>query len=1026
MEGAWKDTTAAEEAFEFFDYLHPEYLENESVPNILKENQNSDIETVLKSLSSHVDNKILSLLNVTLQMKYFNPKALTRLQKSKQQINRQNVSLRGWGYVQPTFQRDTNRVFQLKMLEYSLKQHNFEEKINTLSKITENINQYWNEIDNERSIKESQYYTFFPSKKSFFSVNGRKTTSDVHEILDAIIQEYKTNNILKELNIQNKQFLTQKPAKQVHHFTALCDNPPILEMYDAPKHRGNFAKTLNKQNKDYLSFLKYKENLVDIQIFMNVHSKMTLPLLYFAQQAANEQKPFKMHLFLFGNLSNPVDAQWITCFWKMCDNVGVRNGATFLEEAYKMGLKKAYKRTQCDMKWSQVPTLLKNEWIMKRVKKTDEYCKNHNITDWAVSINGEFYFDNPPFEHLLERALLEAKRLQNALNDGVSLDKANFPDWYKSDSILISGLRPPIEIDSSNIISLPDIQTRHIVKSIQELHSNDERKSLLSPLTTVYTIGYNVENNPANYGKLLNSIYTLDALTESQKIVFGEDKKTIVGPFKFDRELSVDQISYLLKYINISYHHKLMHVTPMQVHFIEIWRSYNGFIKQKRAVRPQINERGIVRSRQTGVTFTAIINPIDMQICPILEFMKLLSNCELVGVDFLPCVEAETKESVRLISQGIYYPAFTQDYVDIPSTKHCFVLSPSHWSLELSNGKWSVLGVIYEGYVSSNLPDDWLIRVDKEIRKPFQQNSYFVMVIPPGIHNSDGLNCDSVSVEFFYPHKDFYRKGIKSATKPEPNQNTDLYTFCWNQNSYFRQIQMIYTFYANFSSAKVNNRRPHLLLIDPWISILHSNITVNYLPYYIPPGLQQPQSTLWYVKMAKFYYVGTILPTEIDNVIFADESIVFRGDASRLSRVDWRNASLCAVIASSSDKGKPWGDFGYKSLLMGRPYHNSALICFKQSSYIMQRGAEHYLHMAIIREQAKKTLGNGDDEYLNLLQLQIQFLSLPEGTTFCSSNNNKKYASTAIAHVRCTDQSEKLFGTRPKKLFDQSKEYFDL
>ena len=46
----------------------------------------------------------------------------------------------------------------------------------------------------------------------------------------------------------------------------------------------------------------------------------------------------------------------------------------------------------------------------------------------------------------------------------------------------------------------------------------------------------------------------------------------------------------------MSYHHKLMNLNSIQTHFIEIWRSYTGFIKQKRSERPQINEKGIIKA----------------------------------------------------------------------------------------------------------------------------------------------------------------------------------------------------------------------------------------------------------------------------------------------------------------------------------------------------------------------------------------------------------------------------------------------
>ena len=1014
--GTWSETSPAQESEEFFYQLHPELLTK--VRPTLELNENVTIEQMLQLLAFSVDKKILSLLNVTLNMKYFNPSALSRIQKehNENEINRKNVTLRGWGAIENRQRIDISKDFQLKMLQISTTKNSFEEKISSLAMLAEDTHKYWDLISKQQPVQHREYYTFYPSKKPFSSVNGRVTRMDPHEILEAIIQEYKTSNVLKDLNITNRQFLTQKPSKTLHHYTDILPEAPILENYDIGKNRPNWAKTL-KISKDFNSFLKYKENLVEIQIFIRVGSKMARPLVEFAENEANNGRPFKFHIFLFGNMSDPTEAKWVTCFWKMCDNVGIRSGIIFLHQALNIGLKRAYKMSQCDLKWRKVNTLLKDEWIMKRAKRCEAFCNEKGITDWAVSINGEFMKEDFPVESLLERALLEAKRIQDAMNDGLNPDKVSFPDWFKSDSILINGTRPPIDIKPEHRITLSNKRSSDIVNALIDLHTFDEDPKLEENKVPVFAIGTTIPELTIN-----SSLYTLTYLnstTGNIKSVF-DDAKLIIGPFKFDK-LEKDQIEYVIKYVNYSYHMNLAGLNPIQRHYIEMWRSDASFTNQKRKPRPQINEKGIIRSRQTPVTWNIITNPSSADIWPMLELMKLLANCELVGVDFVPAVEASFSDGAKSISTGCYKPAFLEDSVEVQDVRHSIISRSYQWEMQHQKGKWTVLGVIFEGFVSQKTPA--LVKIGDEVRKPFE-NGYFAAVLKPGYNKAEGFNVDHISVNSLVSRIESFEGGSVPASMPNSDSNVDLYTFCWNQQSFYRQMQMIYTFYANVSKTKLT-REPRLFIIDPWISVLNQKITTVFLPLYFPSFALKPTSLLWYVKTAKYFYVGLMLPTDANNIIFADESVVFRGDASRMARVNWNGAAVAAPLSSSNNKGRQCENWDYKRLTMGRPFHNAALLCFRQSAWVEQSGAEKYLKLASIREKGRTTIGYGDDEYFNLLQLHVQCITLPEGTAFCSAINNKKLARTAIAHVRCEDKSEKLLGIRPQKLFDKSYEFFE-
>lgn len=995
LTGEWGDTFPSEEAYEFFEYLHPEYLN--IVAPILKEKQRATSSEIISSLPSAIPSKIVTLLMFALQTRYFNPRAITKVKEP-----RPNVTLNMWGAVKREWGQKIDENQILKILQVAVNDGSYIEKIEKLGSIVENFMGYYDLINKATIGNDTEKWTYFPSKTQFAAVNGRVVKMDAMEVVHAIFQEYKLSNTIKHFGITNQAFLYQRPGRQVHHVTRMLEHAPILEYHEQWKNRlTHWAKKLS-QSKDYTGFLKYKDNLAEVQIFMRVGNPVIPYVMETIRNFANAQYPARFHMFLFGNWSDPNERLFTTAFWRVCDNTGARIGATFLYEASTMGLKKAYKRTTCDTRWRKIKNLHEDQFIGSRMNNTWKYCMDRNITQFAYNVNGEFFYDDPLFEKITERMMLVSKQVNQAMKLGLDTEKVSFPDWFQSDGIKIE-TTIPLEITASNRITISDKNAGIVENAIDSLYNgvqNIPEDQINSSKVSVFTIGYKI--NDTNCSHVMTNYK--ESVDEHVKKLFGQNVKTIVGPFVFDEELTPEQIEYCAIRTNYTYHHGLNFGNIKQRHFIEIFRAEEDFAKRKRANRPPVNQKSVIMSRQGQVNFRLIANPAYRTIWPMIGVMRMLAQVESVGVEFYPSAVATNPENDRQISSGRYYSAFGTGVVSFDQPHNIGIDRPQSWELKHINGKWTVPGIVVTGYVNSSM-----IRIGPEYRKPLS-DGYFAAVLPPGSHSCQGFEDNLFYVDSFVPTLKIYRPG-KSVDRVPRNDNSGLYMFMWYPDSYWRAKWPIYTFYANVS------RSCPLLLIDPFVSIVAPHdITTIFLPNFVPHFSPKPTSNLMFVKTAKYYYPGMILPSNIDKVIFADEALVFRGDATRLSRVDWKNASVCAIESNDNKKTNPINSWTLKTMRLGRPYHSPALICFCVSAYIEQGGPEVYLDLMTTKARAKNTMGYGDEEYMNIIQLKIQFLTLPQETLFNANFMKRKQAKYALAHVRSADKSDKYLGTRIPQL----------
>lgn len=707
-------------------------------------------------------------------------------------------------------------------------------------------------------------------------------------------------------------------------------------------------------------------------------------------------------------MSDPTERLWVSTYWRVCDSSGPRIGATFLFEAVTMGFKKAYKRTTCETSWRQVKNLYKQDFIMKRAEMVWDYCNKHKMNGFAYNINGEFFYDDDAFEKFNDRIMVTSKRLMHAMKQGLKTDDLNFNDWYRTDGLFVSG-RPPIEIRAQNRLTISDKNAGVVETALTALYKNLENgNDVEKAKCPVFLINY---KNPNFTDSACSHVYKVNTIDRQAKEFFG-DVKTIIGPFVFKDELSSEQIDYVSSRVNYTYHHSLPAVNMLQRHFIEIFRAEEDFANRKRDAKPSVNEKSLIKSRQGQVTFTIIANFALRTIWPISELLHMLSDVELVGVDLYPSVIAQDHDSIKQISTGTYFPAFATPYADVP-VNDFGILRPSTWELRHQKGNFTVPGIVITGYIENVS----IIKIKDEYRKPFE-TGYFAVVLPPGIHECQGFEYKKFYVDSFIPEVKIYKPG-KTVEDIPSNNNTALFMFMWYPDSYWRARVSLYTFLSNCSTSTI-------YFLDPFVSLYAPKDYVSIiLPVFTPHFGPKPTSNLLFVKGGKYYYPGLLMHSFYDKIIFADEALVFRGDGTRIARVDWKNASVCAVEYPDKNKNSNINSWSLKTMRIGRPYHTPALLCYCLSMYTKQRGPEYYLDLSKTKARARTTIGFGDEEYLNLLQLKVQFLTLPSSVVYDAQFMKRKLAKNAIAHIRSCDNSDKWLGTKIRVLNKEVDNYFN-
>lgn len=186
VEGNWSDSPPIFETLHFFQYLHPDFLPK--LNSIFQNSQLFTVDHILSQLRSSLSPTLFGLLNLSLRMRIFHPKAaLTH------PIPNRKPLLCGWGlqipYSIPHFNLSQ---FQWKVISHLFNEQSIERRFTFLQHVSHRFQDVVPQLQHlevrGEIVKEFNRLNL-PHDQPLSLLNGRVLSDDPIEIVDAMLSE---------------------------------------------------------------------------------------------------------------------------------------------------------------------------------------------------------------------------------------------------------------------------------------------------------------------------------------------------------------------------------------------------------------------------------------------------------------------------------------------------------------------------------------------------------------------------------------------------------------------------------------------------------------------------------------------------------------------------------------------------------------------------------------------------------------------------------------------------------------------
>jgi hypothetical protein len=161
------------------------------------------------------------------------------------------------------------------------------------------------------------------------------------------------------------------------------------------------------------------------------------------------------------------------------------------------------------------------------------------------------------------------------------------------------------------------------------------------------------------------------------------------------------------------------------------------------------------------------------------------------------------------------------------------------------------------------------------------------------------------------------------------------------------------------------------------------------------------------------------MPLEVSHVLFLDQAAILRGDVAIFQRLDLEDAVCAApIITSSKQKTHYWNIHEFLVARFKRPFHTTALVWIDLERWRDARASDIYRRLYRSTILYHNAVGQIDDDLFNQMQLDVQVITLPESTAFCSRYSSPEVSATAFSLLMCDYDSPEFLG----KEYDEIKE----
>ncbi|KAH0784999.1 UDP-glucose:Glycoprotein glucosyltransferase-domain-containing protein [Histomonas meleagridis] len=1002
--GNWSDSSPYDETILFFEHLMPEAIP--TVQQTLANLEETNILTITDALRDVVPHYMLGLLKLSLSFRYFHPKAaiLNPIPDSRPII-------RGWSanLDQPINNFDSND-FQYKFVSEMFSFSDQSDRIRKAREIIHSPGIHFPTVSRSfvnPEVRAEYDKNDFEQLPQLSIINGRSVGNNEQEILDTLIDEMQSIQILRSLDYDFKtysQIQYSKPYRKVYEFIPLIPDitTRILEYHDLFNIRIRWGNVYNLNAINPIDFLRHAQTLLRIQVFLTLDSHETVPIIDKMLEYSKFENPFGFEVFLIGDLNNSTEKNIMYAYYNTLLTLGPRTACEFLMKGIlSQKFESAYSKTNPEIKWKNLNSLMNLSNAHELIQKCEEFINKYEIKKTTVIINGQVIRENPIFVEL-ETAILEhAKRMQDYAKDAMINNETNIEEFLHDNGIPLETINSPLQIDFHNMISLDGIPIQQILDYINSMLKekpvfiSDDKAENRIPV-------FYVDSEPPE--SYLSSSHFEVRKINSQNIKLIRYGKTIVGPLVFDHPLDSSELSYALYYVMLGFRENVPKLTIQQLFYVLMWRSTQALNGITRSGPPDVNTPLIINvEKQSPLEWAIVMSPFSNGFQSTVEMMMQLIDNNIANVKFLPVIS-------KFPFQIQNYPHLQQCYIPVTFTDGIIFSSkyelstanvnfPSNWAYFHNENEVIITGIAT--YLFSY--GSKIVQIGWDRRSPIK-NGLFVPVLPIGKYATRGLIEKEFSNDFLVAKTRFVTPSYEEI-KFKTDNKFNIFSFASGPPYENQTRMMLYTLIHN------TTQEVRFWMFGSFRKGNPPNIETINLPMIWPRYMTRPHDVLFYYKASKFGVIDLLFPSDIDHVMFADQGTIFRGNVSVFTKLDLEDCCVAApMISSSRARNLYWNNQIFVERRFKRPYHSTAIFWISLFKWREVGGGDLYrdLYEKYIRNL--QALISIDDELFNILQMKLQIMTLPETTAFCSMHNDQRNVQKALALMMCEADSFKYLG----------------
>ena len=735
------------------------------------------------------------------------------------------------------------------------------------------------------------------------------------------------------------------------------------------------------ENKNQIMSLKalniWKKHLIDLFLFVNLYDKNILPLLKVISKDIKVPNFYSIIIYPIFNGGNETERKIVFSFYNILLSSGKYDALNFLIDGIEYGYENAYKRYKGNIKWNEIEMLMVSDsLVFVCMNELSIFLfKRRILKDSMLFVNGVPFDLNELSPNKLMSSIYSysCKFYQNLISKFEINFKTNIKDIFENNFVIINNIEVKKDNEKEEYVKFSELNhtaqfsilnilnnTKVIFTKGEKSHvpiflldQNNKEISVLYKQYISCNIKYNISINQVPI-KSLNALLDYDFVPSNAKI--------IIGGRIFNHIPDLDNFIYLVSSAKNCFGFDICEYSHFQCIYLYFWRSsqFANKIERKNHLK---NNKYSIHVSKGNLCCEVSSNHLNVKFPYIIKILQYLLSKNVISLHFVHNL-INLNKKINKIPDHLkykYYFIYDENYMDVNQSYE--LIYPENWRLLKRNDNYILERLVISGYIQNSK----YFQVGCQLRKLRKDNGYFMVELPFGKYKTKFVQKHLYIVDSLIslPNR-FFANECHEKIKNKPDFKLNILTFITS----FSQINQTKTMMNSIT--KNTNQTIKFWIISKFIYDFQY-FNTEFLSPTINEDLNLDFNQQLY--LSKLLNLDIYFPPTIKNILFSAPWVIWRGNASCFLSLNMLNSTIALPFISTNNSFLSSKDVVG---LRDRPYHSTFIFFVDLYKWVYFNS--HSILLNIIQKNKFKTY----DDLINIAQLHIQMMTIPEEIVFCN------------------------------------------